>query len=150
MCAYAHVHMHARIHATPYGSEMCNSHQLDPQMWGGLYPSQKMVSTRSSLYSFLVRTRTGGEPREIAEVCAPPVREPKMAGAGRSSWGPQDGPMNRGVRVGAASITDEPEKTPATQLPDLLPTTYYLLPLLLLLLACLLISCNSLDSVLHV
>ena len=36
--------------------------------------------------------------------------------------------MNRGVRVGAASITDEPEKTPAMIKPDLLPTTYDLLP----------------------
>ena len=35
-------------------------------------------------------------------------------------------PMNRGVRVGAASITDEPKKTPAMIKPDLLPTTYYL------------------------
>ena len=33
-------------------------------------------------------------------------------------------PMNRVVRVGAASITDEPEKTPAMIKPDLLPTTY--------------------------
>ena len=41
--------------------------------------------------------------------------------------------MNRGVRVGAASITDEPEKTPAMIKPDLLPTTYYLLPTILLL-----------------
>ena len=45
--------MHARMHASPYGSEMCNSQQLDPQMWGGPYPSPKMVSLRSSLCSFL-------------------------------------------------------------------------------------------------
>ena len=36
--------------------------------------------------------------------------------------------MNRGVRVGDASITDEPEKTPAMIKLELLPTTYYLLP----------------------
>ena len=29
------------------------------------------------------------------------------------------------MRVGAASITDEPEKTPAMIKLDLLPTTYY-------------------------
>ena len=34
--------------------------------------------------------------------------------------------MNRGVRVGAASITDEPEKTPAMIKLDLL--SYYILP----------------------
>ena len=37
--------------------------------------------------------------------------------------------MNEGVRVGAASITDEPEKTPAMIKLDLVPTTYYLLPI---------------------
>ena len=43
-------------------------------------------------------------------------------------------PRNRGVRVGAASVTDEPEKTPAMIKPDLLPTTYYLLSYYLLIL----------------
>ena len=36
---------------------------------GGPYPSPKMVSLRSSLCSFSVRNRTGGQPKEIAEVC---------------------------------------------------------------------------------
>ena len=39
----------------------------------------------------------------------------------------------QGVRVGAASITDEPEKAPAMIKPDLLPTTYYLLSYYLLI-----------------
>ena len=69
MYAHAHVHMHARMHASPYGSQVCKSHQFDPQMWGGPYPSLKMVSLRSSLCSFSVRNRTGGKPKEIAEVC---------------------------------------------------------------------------------
>ena len=43
-------------------------------------------------------------------------------------------PMNRGVRVGAASITDEPEKTSAMIKPDPLPTTHYLLSYYLLIL----------------
>ena len=60
--------MHARMHASPYGSQACKSHQFDPQMWGGPYPSLKMVSLRYSLCSLLVRIRTGGKPKEIAEV----------------------------------------------------------------------------------
>ena len=149
-----------------------------------------MVSTWFSLYSLLVRTRTRGEPREIAEVCAPPVREPEMAGAfacackqlvctclcvricvsmsiahaciygcsisnvsllsiiaghisdvlmstlstqqqhsnnNKTATTSKVCPMNRGARVGAASITDKPENTPAMIKPDLLPTTFYLL-----------------------
>ena len=34
----------------------------------------------------------------------------------------------RGVRVGPASVTDEPDKRLAWGTDDLLPTTYYLLP----------------------
>ena len=61
--------MYAPIHASPNGSQMCKSHQFDPQMWRGPYPNPKMVSLRFSLCSFSVRNRTGGKPREIAEVC---------------------------------------------------------------------------------
>ena len=44
-------------------------------------------------------------------------------------------PMNRGVRVGVASTTDEPKKHPRhnNMTYYLLPTTYYLLPTILLL-----------------
>ena len=69
VCIRAFVHMHARMHASPYGSQVCKSHRFDPQMLGGPYPSPKMVSLRSSLCSFSVRNRTGGKPIEIAEVC---------------------------------------------------------------------------------
>ena len=40
-----------------------------------------MVSLRSSLCSFLVRIRTGGKPKEIAEVLESLVKEPEMTGA---------------------------------------------------------------------
>ena len=61
--------MYARMHTSPYGSQMCKTHQFDPQMWGGTLSEPKKVSLRSSLCSFSVRNRTGGKPREIAEVC---------------------------------------------------------------------------------
>ena len=54
-CACACAHMHA----SQYGSQISKSHQFDPQMWGGPYPSLKMVSVWSSLCSFSVRNRTG-------------------------------------------------------------------------------------------
>ena len=73
--------MHMRMHASPYGSELCNSHQFDPQMWGDPIRAQKWSRCGLLCVRFLVRTRTGGEPREIAEVCASPAREPEMAGA---------------------------------------------------------------------
>ena len=71
VCGYAcqHVHMHTRMRAPPYVSEIYNCCHIDPQMWGGPHASPKTVPNRSSLYSFLVRFRTGGKPRETDEVC---------------------------------------------------------------------------------
>ena len=82
MYAYAHVHMHARMHASQYGSQMCKSHQFDPQMWGGLYPSLKMVSVWSSLCSFSVRNRTGGKPRFDPQMWGDPIRAQKWSRCG--------------------------------------------------------------------
>ena len=56
------------MNLSPYGSAICNNHQFGPQMWGGLYPSPKMVSLPSSLCSLSVRIRTARKPKEIAEV----------------------------------------------------------------------------------
>ena len=63
----------------------------------------RQTKAQNLLFVF-VGSRTGGEPREIAGVCSPQFREPEMAGTGRRNGGPKHGP-----------ITDEPEKTPATQ-----------------------------------
>ena len=78
MYAYAHVHLHARIHASQHGSQISKSHQFDPQLWGGPYPSLKMVSVWSSLCWFSVRNRTGGKPRFDPQMWGGPYPRPKM------------------------------------------------------------------------
>ena len=70
--------MHARMHASPYGSKMYNTYQFDPQLWGGPYPSLKMVSVWSLLYLFSVQNRTGGKPRFDAQLWGGPYPSLKM------------------------------------------------------------------------
>ena len=74
VCLHIWVRMHARMHASPYGSQIYNTHQFDPQMWGGPYPSLKMVSVWSPLCSFSVRNRTGGKPRNDPRCGGDPIR----------------------------------------------------------------------------
>ena len=52
--------------------------QFDPQMWGGPYPSPKMVSLWSSLCLFSVRNRTGGQSRFDPQMWGGPYLSPKM------------------------------------------------------------------------
>ena len=70
------------MHASPYGSKMYNTHQFDPQLWGGPYPSLKVGSVWSSLCSFSVRNRTGGKPRFDPQMWGDPIRAQKWSRCG--------------------------------------------------------------------
>ena len=72
--------MHARMHASPYGSQMCKSHQFDPQMWGGLVRARKWSCCDLLCVRFLFGIEQE-ENRWKLLMCESPAREPEMAGA---------------------------------------------------------------------